>query len=83
MNAKGMGGGGIGFIATDGNALNVNGFAANGLFEPGCAFKMFANGFGSVKIKEIKSFHIKLKEIVREFGHLRRLKMLLGLLLLF
>lgn len=53
VNANaGIGGGGIGFIGIDANGLNCSGFAengfANGLFTLDCAFKMFANGFGSV-----------------------------------
>lgn len=64
VNAKaGIGGGGIGFIGTDANGLNcsgfaANGFAVNGLFTFVCAFRMFANGFGSMKKNEnqIKRF---------------------------
>lgn len=56
VNAKaGIGGGGIGFIGTDANGLNCSGFAENGFAENGlfvCAFRMFANGFGSMQKKK-------------------------------
>lgn len=63
VNAKaGIGGGGIGFIGTDANGLNCSGFAENGLFAFGCAFKMFANGFGSVQKKNKANVVIKTEK---------------------
>ena len=93
VNANaGIRGGGIGFIETDANVLNWsgfagNGFAENGLFAFDCAFKMFANGFGSAnkkKIKSIESWRIRPMQLdcSNPPQHLHVLKMLSALLLL-